>query len=102
MLEFKNMSLGELLKVKRDEILEIAATHGAHNIRVFGSAARDDLKSTSDIDFLVEFEEGRSLLDQVGLGQDLEKLLGRPVDIVEPEAVHWFIRDRVLKEAVSL
>jgi len=96
------MSVGELLKIKRNEILEVAATYGARNVRVFGSAARGDLKSTSDIDFLVEFEDGRSLFDQVGLGQDLEKLLGRPVDIVEPEAVHWYIRDRVLEEAVSL
>jgi predicted nucleotidyltransferase len=96
------MSVGELLKVKRDEILRVAATHGARNVRVFGSAARGDAGPSSDVDFLVEFEEGRSLLDVVGLGQDLEKLLGRPVDVVEPEGVHWYIRERVLQEAVPL
>lgn len=96
------MSVGELLKIKRDNILEVAATYGAKNIRVFGSAARGDAGPSSDVDFLVEFEEGRSLFDLVGLGQDLEKLLGRPVDIVEPEGVHWYIRDKVLQEAVPL
>lgn len=96
------MSVGELLKVKGDEILEVAATYGAKNIRVFGSAARNQAGPSSDIDFLVEFEEGRSLLDQVGLGQDLAKLLGHPVDIVEQEGVHWYIRDKVLQEAVPL
>ncbi len=96
------MSVGELLKVKRDEILRVAATHGARNVRVFGSAARGDAGPSSDVDFLVELEEGRSLLDLVGLWQDLEKLLGRPVDVVEPEGVHWYIRSKVLQEAVPL
>ncbi|HLY60279.1 MAG TPA: nucleotidyltransferase family protein [Terriglobia bacterium] len=96
------MSVGELLKVKRENILEVASTYGAKNVRVFGSAARNEARPSSDIDFLVEFEEGRSLLDLVGLGQDLEKLLGRPVDVVEPEGVHRYIRERVLQEAVPL
>jgi predicted nucleotidyltransferase len=96
------MSVTELLNVKRDEVLQVAARHGARNIRVFGSAARGDAEPSSDVDFLVELEEGRSLLDLVGLWQDLEKLLERPVDIVEPEGLHWYIRDKVLREAVPL
>lgn len=96
------MGVNELLKAKRDDLLRIAARHGAYNVRVFGSAARGDAGPESDVDFLVEMEEGRSLLDLAGLWQDLEALLGRKVDVVEPEGLHWYIRDRVLKEAVPL
>ena len=56
----------------------------------------------SDLDFLVEFEPGRSLLDHVGLKQDLEDLFGRSVDVVSETGLHWYIRDRVQREAVSL
>jgi len=96
------MSVSELLKMRRGEILQIAAQHGASNLRIFGSAARGDSGPASDIDFLVDMEEGRSLLDLVGLWQDLEELLGRKVDVVEPEGLHWYLRDRVMKEAVPL
>jgi len=96
------MSVSELLKKRRGEILQIAAQHGAKNVRIFGSAARGDSGPSSDIDFLVEMEERRSLLDLVGLWQDLEALLGRKVDVVEPEGLHWYVRDRVIKEAVPL
>ncbi len=96
------MGVEELLKGKREEILQIAARHGARSVRIFGSVARGEAEPSSDVDFLVQLEEGRSLLDLVGLWQDLEKSLGRRVDVVEPEGLHWYIRDRVLREAVSL
>jgi hypothetical protein len=96
------MSARDLLKAKRADILRIAALHGARNVRIFGSAARGDEGPTSDVDFLIELEEGRSVLDLAGLWQDLEELLARKVDVVEPEGLHWYIRDRVLKEAVPL
>jgi predicted nucleotidyltransferase len=96
------MSVDELLKTKREDVLRVAARHGARNVRVFGSAAKGEAGPTSDVDFLVEMEPGRSLLDLVGLWQDLEELLGRKVDVVEDEGLHWYIKDRVLKEAVSL
>jgi len=88
--------------MRRDEVLRIAASYGARNVRVFGSVARGEVGPKSDVDFLVEMEEGRSLLDLVGLWQDLENLLGCKVDVVEPEGLHWYIRDRVLQEAVPL
>jgi predicted nucleotidyltransferase len=96
------MGVDELLKAKREDVLRVAAQHGARNVRIFGSAARGDAGPASDVDFLIEMEEGRSLLDLVALWQDLEELLGRKVDVVEPEGLHWYIRDRVLKEAVPL
>lgn len=94
--------MDRLLVAKRKEILEIAERHGAFHVRVFGSAARGEARPDSDVDLLVELDSGRSLLDQAALAQDLEALLGRRVDVVEPEGLHWFIRDRVLQEAVPL
>ena len=96
------MSIPQFLELKRDEILRVAAKHGARNVRVFGSAARGEDSQTSDVDFLVELEADRSLFDHVALLRDLEKLLGRKGDLVEPEGLHWYIRDKVLAEAVRL
>jgi len=91
-----------LLEDKRDEILRIAARHGACNVRVFGSVARSEAGPGSDIDVLVEMKPNRSLLDHIALKQDLEDLLGRNVDVVTEIALHWYIRDRVKEEAVPL
>ena len=96
------MGVQEILEAKREAVLGLAARHGARSVRVFGSVARGEAQPDSDVDLLVEMEEGRSLLDLVALGQDLEELLGRKVEVVEPEGLHWFIRDRVLQEAVPL
>jgi len=96
------MSVSRLLVEKRAEILRVAALHGARNVRVFGSVARGEDDTRSDVDFLVEMEEGRSLLDLGSLVMDLQDILGRRVDVVEPEGLHWCIRDDVLKEAQPL
>ena len=96
------MKIEELLKSKRQEILAIAARHGARNVRVFGSVARGEAGPESDIDILVEMESGTSLMDHVTLMQDLEDLLERKVDVVSDRALHWYIRDRVLAEATPL
>ena len=96
------MRLEELLKEKREDILRLAAQHGAEQIRVFGSAARGDADEQSDIDFLVEMESGRSLLDMGGLLMDLQNLLGCKVDVVSVKGLKARIRDRVLKEAVPV
>jgi hypothetical protein len=92
----------EALQAKRQEILRIATQHGARTIRLFGSVARGDSRPDSDVDLLVEMEPGRSLLDIGALLMELQQLLGRRVDIVEPEGLHWYIRDQVLQEAVPL
>ena len=97
-----DVGLRELLQTKRDEILRIAAEHGAQNIRVFGSVARGEDDEKSDVDFLVDMEKGRSLLDMGGLLMDLRDLLGRNVDVVTPEGLRARIRERVLREARPL
>jgi predicted nucleotidyltransferase len=91
----------QLIK-KRDEILSIAAKHGAYNVKLFGSIVRGESTDMSDIDFLVDFEEGRSLFDLIAFKQDLEDMLGRKVDVVTNEALHWYIREQVMNEAVPL
>jgi predicted nucleotidyltransferase len=96
------MGIDEVLKDKREDILRIAAKHGAHNVRVFGSVARGEADDKSDIDVLVEMEPGRSLLDMGGLLMDLQELLGRKVDVVSEKGLRDRIRDRVMKEAIPL
>ena len=90
------------LRIRRQEILGCAASHGAHNVRVFGSMARGDAALTSDIDLLVEMEPGRSLLDLVGLWQDLEGMLGSRVDVLSDGGVNPHLRERIYAEAVPL
>ena len=92
------MGIEEITKHKR-EIFTLAAKHGASNIRVFGSIAKGTADENSDIDFLVELEAGRSLFDLGGLLMDLQDLLHRKVDVVTEKGLHWYIRDKVLKEA---
>ena len=90
------------LLAKKDQILRIAAKRGVRRIRLFGSMARGEAGPLSDVDFLVEFEPGRSLLDQGGLLMDLEELLGCKVDIISEGALRSRYRERVLSEAVPL
>jgi hypothetical protein len=90
------------IKIRRDEIIRICESHGGHNVRVFGSVARGESNSQSDLDLLVEFESGRSLIDQVAMVQDLRELLGQKVDVVPDDALNKYIKEQVLKEAVAL
>ena len=90
------------LQGQRQEILRIAAGHGARNVRLFGSVARGENHENSDVDFLVDMESGRSLLDLIGLGQDLEALLHRKIEVVTGASVHPALRDRILTEARPL
>ena len=96
------MDISELLQEKRDDILQAAAERGAYDVRVFGSVARGEAGSESDLDLLVDLEPSRSLYDLGGLLADLEDLLGCRVDVVTEKGLHWYIRDRVLSEARPL
>lgn len=92
----------EDLRARRDEILAIAARHGASNVRVFGSVARGEADEVSDLDVLVEMDKGRSLLDLAGFHLDLEDLLGVGVDVVTVKGLRERVRDDIVAEAVSL
>lgn len=90
------------LQAIRQDILRVAAKHGARNVRLFGSAARGEDRPGSDLDLLVDMESGRSLLDLVALSQDLEELLHRKVDVITDSSVHPAIRPHILADARPL
>jgi uncharacterized protein len=101
-LRGRSTRLNRLLEEKRGEILRIAAERGAREVRVFGFVARGEADGESDIDFLVELETGRSLMDLGGLQMELESLLGHRVDVVTARGLKARIRERVLREAVPV
>lgn len=90
------------LQQKKKEILAVARQHGILNMRLFGSVARGEENPQSDIDFLVDLEEGRTLLDLGGALVKLQELLGRKVDIVTERGLHWYLREKIMKEARPL
>lgn len=92
----------QLLRERRTDILQLATRHGARRVRIFGSAIRETATESSDIDFLVAFEPDRSLLDLIGFKQDLQDLLGRPVDVVSEGGLSPYLKDRILHEAQPL
>ena len=96
------MDPAQQLREKRQEILDLATSYGAKNVRVFGSVARGDFTESSDIDFLVDMERGRSLVDRAALMLDLEQLLQRRVDVATERGLKERIRERILREAVPL
>ncbi|GER81257.1 MAG: nucleotidyltransferase family protein [Anaerolineales bacterium] len=96
------MDAQSLLKAHRKEILSIAARNGAANVRIFGSVARGDNRPDSDIDFLVNLEAGRSLLDLARFLRELQSLLGQKVDVVTEAGLRARIRSDVLREARPL
>ena len=92
----------EQLRARREEILATARRHGVRTLRVFGSVARGDADAESDIDFLVELEPGRSLLDQGALLMELREQLGCQVDVMTEAGLRPSVRARVLQEALTL
>jgi len=96
------MDIKYLLKEKREDILRIAKHYGAYNVRVFGSVARDESDSESDVDFLVKLEPGTTLLKYAALLRKLESLLGFKVDIVTEAGLRKRMREQVMREAVVL
>jgi hypothetical protein len=96
------MTLEELRLRHRERIVELARRRGAHNVRVFGSVSRGEQRLDSDVDFLVDFDPGRSLLDLTGLWLDLEGALGCKVDVVSSRGLRPRVEHRVLRDAIPL
>jgi len=92
----------EALAPYRQKILDAAARRGVRNVRVFGSVARGDDQTNSDIDLLVDVEAGRTLLDVIGLEQELQELLGRRVEVLTEKGLSPYLQQRILAEATSL
>lgn len=98
----KNLIADPLLQAKRQEILALGAHHGARSLQIFGSFAHGEAHAGSDVDFLVKLGPGATLIDLGSLQMDLQDLLGRRVDVVEPDALHRSVRENILREAVPL
>jgi hypothetical protein len=96
------VTLQTLRTERRAEILHLAERYGARNLRVFGSVAHGSAGEASDLDLLVDWEAGRSLWDHAGLVQDLQELLGVKVHVGTERSLHWYVRDRILREATPL
>jgi predicted nucleotidyltransferase len=92
----------EELRAIREDVCRIAASHGASNVRVFGSVGRGEQGASSDLDLLVDMAKGRSLFDLIALSNDLEESLGVEMDVVTEASLSPYIRDRVLDEAIAL
>ena len=98
----ENVLTIEDIRRYRAEIESLAAKRRVRNVRIFGSVAKGTASRDSGVDFLVDADPDCSYFDLAGLYADLETLLQHKVDVVTPNAVHWFIRDEVLQEAISL
>jgi len=96
------MGISNLLTENRDEILRVAARHGARNVRVIGSVARGEADAKSDLDLLVTFDPGTTLLDHAALIIELEELLGCRVDVASDRGLRPRVKERVMIEAVVL
>ena len=103
MISLKEALVGlDELVVRREELLTVARSHGAVRVRVFGSTARGTAGPASDVDFLVELEPGRTLLDLIALMREWGALLGRRADVTTPAALHPMLAERILAEARPL
>ncbi len=96
------MNTLSILQIRKAEILALAAKHGASNVRLFGSVVRGEDQPDSDVDLLVDMQENRGLFDLIGLQQDIEKMLGRKVDVLTPDGINRYLKDRILGEAAPL
>jgi predicted nucleotidyltransferase len=96
------MAVMDELQQKRGIMLEIAARHGASNLRVFGSAVRGEERSDSDIDLLVDLAEDRGFDDYLALAEELENLIGRRIDLVLGRSLSPHFRPFIEAEARRL
>jgi predicted nucleotidyltransferase len=96
------LGINDIIQPKRDQLFSVLKAHSARSPRVFGSIARSEASPTSDLDLIVDFDEGASMLDQAKLRWELQELFGRKVDVTSPNGLHWLIRPQVLFEAVTV
>ena len=96
------LGIDELVKPHLTQIRRLARRYGVDRLSVFGSVRRKEATNASDVDILVRWKRPVTLLDKMGLGLELEKILGRPVDLANEGGLHWGIRPQVMAEAVPL
>lgn len=96
------MGIQDRIKANRQDIISLAKKYGASNVRIFGSVARGEQHTGSDLDILIQLASGRSLFDIIALKQALEDLLNCKVDVVTEAALSPYIREEVVKSAINL
>jgi len=96
------MTIKETLDLNKDKILSIAKNNGISKISVFGSTIRGEDTVDSDIDFLVEIDDDCSLFNIIRFKQEVEDIVGRKVDVVTDQSVHWTLKEQIINEAVQL
>lgn len=96
------MQFEQLIEKNRDTLQVIAERNGVRRLRFFGSCTTGEFTGKSDVDVLVVLEDGRDLLDLVGLKLELEKLLNRKVDVVEEDGLSPYLRDQILQQAKEI
>ncbi|MGI0132109.1 MAG: nucleotidyltransferase domain-containing protein [Thermoplasmata archaeon] len=96
------LGIDEVLGPHRAAVLRIARRYGVSKVEVFGSVRRREATEKSDVDLMLTWRRPHSLLDRAGLGNDLEALLGRPVDLVYRGGLHWSVKPQVEAEVVPL
>ncbi len=93
------MNIAQKLQTHRNQIILLGNQYGASNIRIFGSASRNEAKLTSDLDFIVTLEPGHTLLDLGGFLMEVQEILGMPVDVVTDDSLHPLLKEGILREA---
>ena len=96
------MTIRQRLEALKPQVLEVARRYGASNLRIYGSIATGQEHPASDLDLLIDLPKGQSLLGLISLQQELEDLLGCPVDVTEAENLHTLIRSQILEQALAL
>ena len=94
--------MNQLIEDNRFEILNLALNRGIRNVRLFGSMADDTIHENSDVDLLVDLGPGETGFSLGGFLMDLQKLLGRKVDVVTESSLHPLLREKILKQAIRL
>ena len=100
--EYRKVKMDDIVEKHRQQILTLAKKNGIRNVRVFGSMARNEAKPDSDLDLLVELEEGSSGFALGGFLHDVSNLVHRKVDVVTEKSLHPSLREKVLHEANAL
>ena len=95
-------TIRQRLEALKPQVLEVARRYGASNLRIYGSIATGKEHQASDLDLLIGLPKGQSLLGLISLRQELEDLLGCPVDVTEAEKLHPLIRSQILEQALAL
>lgn len=88
--------------IDRAKVVDICKRNDISYLGVFGSYARGDFNAESDVDVLVRFTKGKSLLDLVRIERELAERVGRPIDLVTEDSVSPYLKDRIVAQVKGI